>query len=170
MLSGQSSLTQHLRKFRLPKSGALAGKLIGGGVAFALATDWRSCTLQTTFNYGNLPRGVNPLFLFSKALPTLVGYATSFQVYLEDIVISADQALCCGLVNRVAGDRMRAKYIASITLSQAQRFCQMETAVARVCTTGVAHAALEVALFLESFASRNKSHTSRSSGNPSHRV
>ena len=168
LLSGQSGLTQHLREFRLPKSGALAGKLIGGGVAFALATDWRSCTLQTTFNYGNLPRGVNPLFMFSKALPTLVGYATGFQIYLEDIVISTDQALCCGLVNCVAGDRMRAKSIASVTLSQAQWFCRAETTVARACTTDAAHAALEVACFLESFASRNKAQ--ETSRDPSHSV
>ena len=77
-LQDQSDLTQTMRKLHVHKSGALSGKLIGGGVAFALATDWRSCTVKTTFNYGNLPRGVNPLFMFSVALPAMVGYQAGF--------------------------------------------------------------------------------------------
>ena len=63
---------------------------MGGGVAFALSTDWLVCPIGTTFNYGNLPRGVNPLFMFSRALPLMVGYSTGYQIYLEDIVLSCD--------------------------------------------------------------------------------
>ena len=70
--------------------GAVHGKLIGGGVAFALSTDWLACPTGTTFNYGNLPRGVNPLFMFSRALQLMVGYPTGYRIYLEDIVLSCD--------------------------------------------------------------------------------
>ncbi len=57
---------------------SIHGKLLGGGVAFALAADWRVCSTSTTFNFGNLPRGVNPMFMFSRALPLMVGYSTSY--------------------------------------------------------------------------------------------
>lgn len=68
---------------------AVHGKLIGGGVAYALAADWRSCSMGTTFNFGNLPRGVNPLFMLSWTLPSLVGFSTCSLIYLEDSVISS---------------------------------------------------------------------------------
>ena len=52
----------------VPTFASIHGKAIGGGVAFALAADWRACSVKTTLNFGNLPRGVNPLFLLSRAL------------------------------------------------------------------------------------------------------
>ena len=87
-LHNQSSITKNIRKLGIQKFGAVHGKLIGGGVAFALSTDWLTCPARTTFNYGNLPRGVNPLFMFSRALPLMVGCSTGYQIYLEDIVFS----------------------------------------------------------------------------------
>jgi len=74
----QSQIVREMRELRMIKCGAVFGKLIGGGVAFALVTDWRCCSRSATFNYGNLPRGVNPLFMFSKALPRLVGQSVGF--------------------------------------------------------------------------------------------
>ncbi|EGB04069.1 hypothetical protein AURANDRAFT_33076, partial [Aureococcus anophagefferens] len=86
---------------------------IGGGVAFALATDWRACTGKTTFNYGNLRHGLNPLFMFSRAMPLLVGYAASFQIYLEDIVLSSRQALVCGLAHKIVASMHEVKHAAA---------------------------------------------------------
>ena len=77
-------------------------------------------------------------------------------MYLEDTIVSADQALSCGIVNRIATDRARTKHTAAAHSSCAQRHQYLETVVARACTTDVAHAALEVACFLESHANRNK--------------
>ena len=78
LLQRQSRITADIRSLRVTKFGAVHGKLIGGGVAFALATDWCVCPAATTFNYGNLPRGVNPLFMFSRVLPLIVGYPAGF--------------------------------------------------------------------------------------------
>ena len=88
-ISEQSHITASIRRLSVPKFVAVHGKLIGGGVAFALAGDWRACTIETTLNYGNLPRGVSPLFMFSRALPLMVGYPAGFQIYLEDVVLSS---------------------------------------------------------------------------------
>ncbi|EGB03822.1 hypothetical protein AURANDRAFT_67720 [Aureococcus anophagefferens] len=52
----------------MPTYASIHGKLLGGGVAFALVADWRACSRKTTLNFGNLPRGVNPLFMLSRAL------------------------------------------------------------------------------------------------------
>lgn len=71
----------------VPTFGAIHGKLLGGGVAYALATCWRVCPKGTSFNFGNLTRGVNPLFMLSIALPLLVGKEAAFQIYIEDTVL-----------------------------------------------------------------------------------
>ena len=59
-------------------SASIHGKLLGGGVALALAADWRVCSTATKFNVGNLPRGVNPIFMLSRALPLIAGYSIGY--------------------------------------------------------------------------------------------
>jgi len=68
---------------------SIHGKLLGGGVAFALAADWRACSKKTTLTFGILTRGISPLFMLSRALSMLVGRCTAFQIYLEDGIISS---------------------------------------------------------------------------------
>ena len=77
-LPKQSSITKYIRLLRVHTSASIHGKLLGGGVAFALSADWCACSIATTFNFGNLPRGVNPIFMLSRALPLTVGYPTSY--------------------------------------------------------------------------------------------
>ena len=96
----------------MPKFGAVHGKLVGGGVAFALATDWCACPSTSSFNYGNLPRGVNPLFMFSRALPLIVGHQRSFLLYVEDMVLSGDLARTLGLVHKVTANKGEAQHAA----------------------------------------------------------
>ena len=69
LIQRSSNIARDIRSLPMAKVGAVHGKLIGGGVALALATSWCACPTGTMFNYGNLPRGLSPLFLFSRALP-----------------------------------------------------------------------------------------------------
>ena len=99
-------------------------------MAFAVAVDWRACTHGTTFNYGNLPRGVNPLFMFSVALPQMLGYSAGFQIYVEDIVIPASLASGCGLVDKIVADRPGAKHV-TLENQQCAKYARfMHTALA----------------------------------------
>jgi hypothetical protein len=61
-------------------------------VALCLSTEKRVAAVGASFNYGNLPRGVNPLFMFSRVLPLMIGHAAGFSIYVEDVVLSSEQA------------------------------------------------------------------------------
>lgn len=104
-----STITTEIRSLLIPTLAAVHGKLIGGGVALALATNWRVCPRDTTFNFGNLPRGVNPILMFSRALPLLVGRRAAFQIYIEDAAISSEMLLESGLVSKVVESTLEAK-------------------------------------------------------------
>ena len=143
-----------IRRLNVRKYGAVHGKLIGGGVAFALATDWCSCSAGATFNYGNLPRGVNPLFMFSRVLSEHIGYSAGFLVYLEDIVLSSDFASTYGLVHVVTSHKREAQYAAQVEAKARKHSRLGPSQTACSCALDTAHAALEVVCFAESFMNR----------------
>ncbi|MDA9173013.1 enoyl-CoA hydratase-related protein [bacterium] len=64
-LNLNNELAKSIRKLPVQTSAAVHGKLIGGGVALALCTQFRVGHTGATFNIGNLPRGMNPLFMLS---------------------------------------------------------------------------------------------------------
>ena len=147
-LRGHSSITLEIRSSLVPTSAAVHGKVIGGGVALALAADWRACPETATFNFGNLPRGVNPILMFSRALPLMVGRHSAFQMYVEDVVVPSRELRAYGLVNEIVADVCEAKRAAL------ERGSLGRGAVARVCASDSAHAAREVIYFVESSAER----------------
>ena len=61
------------RKLLVPSLAIIHGKVIGGGLASSLATDWRVCSTNTTLNYGNMPLGKSAVMNLSLALPLNVG-------------------------------------------------------------------------------------------------
>eukprot|EP00656_Telonema_subtile_P045087 TRINITY_DN51357_c0_g1_i1.p1 TRINITY_DN51357_c0_g1~~TRINITY_DN51357_c0_g1_i1.p1 ORF type:complete len:1060 (+),score=154.17 TRINITY_DN51357_c0_g1_i1:117-3296(+) len=86
----------------VPVLAVLHGKLIGGGIALALHTDWRSCTSSATFNHGNLSRNMSPIAGFSQTFGRSLGQSLSQALYLEDQVVAGPQALAAGLVHLLA--------------------------------------------------------------------
>ena len=93
-----------IRSLPVPVIAAVHGKVIGGGLALALAADFRVCSEDTIFNLGNLPRGRNPLFLLSMSSPLTVGSANAMRLYLEDSQMSAQDSLVFGIVHATAPD------------------------------------------------------------------
>ena len=93
----------------VPVIAAVHGKALGGGLALALAADFRVCTEDTIFNVANLPRGRNPMFLLSMSLPMTVGSANAMRLYLEDSQMSAQDSLAFGIVHATAPDTSAAK-------------------------------------------------------------
>ena len=83
---------------------AVHGHVVGGGLAAMLNADYRICAADTSFNVGNLPRGVCPGLLLSQNLGATVGAAWASDLYLNDYALNAEQALALGLVHEVARD------------------------------------------------------------------
>ena len=93
----------------LPVLASLHGKVIGGGVALALNTDWRSCTVNTMFCQGNLPRNMNPITNFSRTLGQCAGTTTAHALHLEDTTISGMQACTLDIVQVLDADATAAR-------------------------------------------------------------
>ena len=98
-----------LTQIALPVLASLHGKLIGGGVALALNTDWRSCTVNTMFCQGNLPRNMNPITNFSRTLGQCAGTTTAHALHLEDTTISGMQACTLDIVQVLDADATAAR-------------------------------------------------------------
>jgi enoyl-CoA hydratase/carnithine racemase len=101
-----------IRNLPVPTICAVHGKLIGGGVALALAADIRVAAKNASYNFGNLPRGMNPLFMLSRSMPLYIGYGRANLLYLEDPIANAEMALSLGLANVVSGSVAEAKSVA----------------------------------------------------------
>ena len=139
-----------LRELPVPTICAVHGKLIGGGVALALAADLIVSADGATFSFGNLPRGMNPLFMLSRSMSLTVGQGMAEQLYLEDPVLTANEAFAAGLVSEIAGNVGETKLAA---LEHASRWAKGDTAfmhgpVSRVCSSMPAHSAREVSLMV----------------------
>jgi len=90
-----------VRDAGVPVIAAVHGKVVGGGLAAMLNADYRIAQEGTEFNYGNLPRGVCPGLLLSHNLQMVVGHRTATELYMNDLNVSASDALKLGLVNEL---------------------------------------------------------------------
>ncbi|MDC0525473.1 enoyl-CoA hydratase-related protein [bacterium] len=86
-----------LRDLLCPVTAAVHGHLAGGGIALCLSVSYRVADLSTTFEHGNLPRGVCPIAEFSQTLIHQVGQACAASFYMTHRVLSAGEALQLGL-------------------------------------------------------------------------
>jgi enoyl-CoA hydratase len=80
---------------------ALNGTLAGGGFAIALACDIRICTPEAKFFYPVLKHGLLPQPDDVQRLSALIGPARAKIILIGGQKLDADEALACGLVNRV---------------------------------------------------------------------
>ena len=72
-----------LRELLCPVTAAVHGHLAGGGIALCLSTSYRAADMSTTFEHGNLPRGVCPIAEFSQTLVYSVGMLADSQTRSE---------------------------------------------------------------------------------------
>ena len=81
-------------------------------MALCLATKYRAAAVGTSFVFGNLPRGMNPLFMLSRSLPSVVGGSLAMVTYLDDAVLSLSTALESGVVSAIGNSIGEAKVLA----------------------------------------------------------
>jgi phthiocerol/phenolphthiocerol synthesis type-I polyketide synthase C len=101
-----------VRDLGCPVICAVHGKVVGGGLAAMLNADYRIADASTSFNYGNLPRGVCPGLLLSHNLAMTVGHRAATDLYMNDATTTAAEAQAIGLVNEVASSPAAAQRIA----------------------------------------------------------
>eukprot|EP00669_Euglena_mutabilis_P012224 TRINITY_DN6856_c0_g1_i1.p2 TRINITY_DN6856_c0_g1~~TRINITY_DN6856_c0_g1_i1.p2 ORF type:complete len:411 (-),score=116.85 TRINITY_DN6856_c0_g1_i1:17-1249(-) len=90
-----------LRDIGVPVVAVVHGKVMGGGLAACLNSDYRIAHEGSLFNYGNLPRGVCPGLLLSHNLGMTVGHKNATDLYMNDVTCTATEAQGMGLVNEV---------------------------------------------------------------------
>ena len=81
-------------------------------MALCLATKYRAAAVGTSFVFGNLPRGMNPLFMLSRSLPSVVGGSAAMAMYLDDTALSLLTALESGVVDAIGNSIGEAKMLA----------------------------------------------------------
>ena len=86
-------------QLEIPVLGVLHGKVVGGGIALAMNSDWRLCTGGARFNHGNMPRNHSPIGGLGSSFGNAVGVAPAQALYIEDTTINAVHALTIGLVS-----------------------------------------------------------------------
>ena len=91
-----------LQALAVPLVCAAHGTVIGGGIAASLSCDYIVAEGSTTFEHGNLVRGVCPLGGLSRTLPHVAGVARALSMYLGNETLSAAEALAAGIVHEVS--------------------------------------------------------------------
>lgn len=97
-------IVSRLRALEKPVLASVNGAAAGAGASFALACDLRICASRAYFLMAFVHVGLVPDSGATIALVQHAGYAKAAEMCLLGEKLSAEQALACGLANRVVGD------------------------------------------------------------------
>ncbi len=95
--------------FSVPMIAVIHNRLIGGANALAFLCDYIFATENTSLQFGVIKRGFNPAFLLSHTLRQRIGDSLALKMYLEDSIISIQEAHRLGLVQSIKTDYETAK-------------------------------------------------------------
>ena len=97
-----------LHDLRVPIVCALQGHVVGGGMAVSMLADYRVAHYNSTFEHGNLVRGVCPLAGFSLTLPVSIGLSRALIMYLRNKKYDAKAALHMRIVHEISNGTIEA--------------------------------------------------------------
>jgi enoyl-CoA hydratase len=97
-----------------PVIAAVNGVALGGGLEIMLACDIRIASNKARFGAPEVSLGLIPGWGATQRLPRQIPYAVAAKLVLSGEMITADEALACGLVNSlVAPEELRSAAIAA---------------------------------------------------------
>jgi 2-(1,2-epoxy-1,2-dihydrophenyl)acetyl-CoA isomerase len=99
---GVGRWSQRMAACTKPSIAALNGATAGGGLALAVAQDFRVASADIAIRAGFLGVGVGPELGLSYLLPRLTGWPAARNILLRNRVVRAEEALRCGLIDEVA--------------------------------------------------------------------
>jgi enoyl-CoA hydratase len=98
--TGQNTF-RNLELLEKPVIAAVNGFALGGGCEFALACDFRIASSKAKFGQPEVNLGLIPGYAATQRLPRLVGLGNALYLLLTADIITADEALRMGLVQKV---------------------------------------------------------------------
>lgn len=98
--TGQNTF-RSLEKMQIPVIAAINGFALGGGLELAMGCDFRIASSKAKFGQPEVNLGMIPGYAGTQRLPRLVGMADALFLLLSGEMITADDALRIGLVQKV---------------------------------------------------------------------
>lgn len=144
-----------------PSIAAVNGYALGGGCELALACTLRVASERARFGLPELSLGLIPGFGGTQRLSRLIGAGRALELILTGRRMAADEALACGLVNRVvppagllaAAEELARQMMAQAPLAVALALDAVSGGADMPLDAGLAH---ELALSGQAFGSRDK--------------
>lgn len=100
-ISNGVRLFRRIETSGIPTITAVNGACLGGGLEFALCTDFRIASEKAIFAFPEAGLGLVPGFSGTQRLPRLIGTSKAKEMLFTGKRIKAPEALSMGLVNRV---------------------------------------------------------------------
>jgi len=92
---------RNMELLEIPVIGAINGFALGGGCELAMACDIRIASSKAKFGQPEVNLGITPGYAGTQRLPNLTGIGNALLLLLTGDIISADEALRIGLVQKI---------------------------------------------------------------------
>jgi enoyl-CoA hydratase/carnithine racemase len=105
---GGQELMRAIERFPAPVIAGISGYCMGGGLDLALACRLRVCAPNAIFGHRGAALGIITGWGGTQRLPRLLGKPRALQIFLTAEKLHAEEALGCGLVQRISEDPISA--------------------------------------------------------------
>jgi len=95
------SLFEQINQLKFPTLACINGAVLGGGLELAMACTFRICSPGARLGLPEIKLGLIPGYGGTQRLPRLVGQTKALELIISGKIITAEEALHIGLINRI---------------------------------------------------------------------